>query len=98
MKDPLSFFIRVVILGCLTTTLVTAQTEPQPDEGSSATAASTAREYPLSEKEAAFRKFYQRDPACDSFRDDNMMDRCRFAYTEAKKEFEKIWANRNRKP
>lgn len=48
----------------------------------------------MSEKEAAFKKFYKRDPACDSFKDDNMMDRCRHAYLTAKQEFDKIWAAR----
>ena len=49
----------------------------------------------ISAKEAAFKQFYKRDPACDSFKDDNMMDRCRHAYITAKQEFEKIWAARN---
>ena len=54
----------------------------------------TRQSAPVSEKEAAFRKFYKRDPACDSFKDDNAMDRCRFEYTRAKREFEKVWAAR----
>jgi len=58
--------------------------------------AGTNREHVMSEKELAFRAFYQKDPACDSFRDDNAMDRCRFAYMAAKKEFEKVWAARNK--
>ena len=56
------------------------------------------KDRPMSEKEAAFKQFYKRDPACDSFRDDNMMDRCRHAYTTAKQQFEKMWVEKNRKP
>ena len=68
--------------------------EPSAPELNSA---SKKAERPMSEKEAAFKQFYKRDPACDSFKDDNMMDRCRHAYTTAKQEFEKVWAERNKK-
>lgn len=72
----------------LTSGMINAQESPPPADA-------TAQKPAMSEKEAAFRQYYKRDPACDSFKDDNMMDRCRHAYMTAKKEFEKIWAEKN---
>lgn len=74
---------------------VYAQDQAVPSVPTSESTDSTAKS-PLSEKEAAFKQYYKRDPACDSFKDDNMMDRCRNTYMTAKKEFEKIWAERNK--
>lgn len=72
----------------LATSVLNAQEAAPPTD-------TAAQKPPMSEKEAAFRQYYKRDPACDSFKDDNMMDRCRHAYMTAKKEFEKIWAEKN---
>ncbi len=71
------------------------EVKPPVETDPSATQTTSSTQAPaLNAKEAAFREFYKRDPACDSFKDDNMMDRCRHAYMTAKKEFEKVWANR----
>ncbi len=95
-----SYPLYAVIVGVLAFVLLTSGyaaevtgTDPalaHPETGNS----DTRQSPPVNEKEAAFRKFYTRDPACDSFKDDNAMDRCRFEYTRAKQEFEKIWAAR----
>lgn len=74
-----------------------SDTESSPAASPQLSEPATARNTgasPISEKETAFKLFYKRDPACDSFKDDNMMDRCRHAYTTAKQEFEKMWAAR----
>lgn len=84
MKNVASLLYTLIILSGI----VHAQEKAVPG-------ANSAGQPPMSEKEAAFRQFYKRDPACDSFKDDNMMDRCRNAYMAAKKEFEKIWAEKN---
>jgi hypothetical protein len=92
MKKPLSY----VFLALMWIVSITGPDAFAEDAVSSSTTTTSAAPPPaaMSDKEAAFREFYKRDPACDSFRDDNMMDRCRHAYMTAKKEFEKVWANR----
>jgi hypothetical protein len=91
MKKPLSYVIPALMIVWTTGSVAHAEDAVNSTSTSqSATPAPAA----MSDKEAAFRQFYKRDPACDSFRDDNMMDRCRHAYMTAKKEFDKVWANR----
>ena len=98
MKNALSYviFTLVCTVMSLVSTVYAADEVKPPVETDSATTQTSRSTQPpaLNEKETAFREFYKRDPACDSFKDDNMMDRCRRAYMTAKKEFEKVWANR----
>jgi len=98
MKNALSYLMCTLVF-TVTATVSTAyaadEVKPPVETDSAATQTASSTQPPaLNEKEAAFRKFYKRDPACDSFKDDNMMDRCRYAYMTAKKEFEKAWATR----
>ena len=101
MKNTLSYVIRLYATAVLVTSsagYAADDVKPSAESDSAATQTTKSAQPPaMSDKEAAFREFYKRDPACDSFRDDNMMDRCRHAYMTAKKEFEKVWANRNQK-
>ena len=98
MKNVLSHVISTIVIAVMASALNTYATDevkPPVATDSATTQTSRSTQPPaLNEKEAAFRDFYKRDPACDSFKDDNMMDRCRHAYMIAKKEFEKVWANR----
>lgn len=91
MKNILTYICMLVLVSGMNLAHAQEQAAPELDS------ASRKQERSMSEKEAAFKQFYKKDPACDSFRDDNMMDRCRHAYMTAKQEFEKIWAERNKK-
>ena len=98
MKNALSrvmYTIVIAVMATLSAAYAADDVKPPVKTDSATTQISRSSQPPaLNEKEAAFREFYKRDPACDSFKDDNMMDRCRHAYMTAKKEFEKVWANR----
>jgi len=98
MKNALSYIIFTLVctvMSSVSTVYAADEVKPPVETDSATTQTSRSSQPPtLNAKEAAFREFYKRDPACDSFKDDNMMDRCRHAYMTAKKEFEKVWANR----